>query len=109
MTLFALGTLRQLEACTQSCGVSMHLSSGMAVHASHILLCIVYVRRVAAISSGEFFINPTTMTAGTGGVHGWLLLKGMSRQKSTIDIIRAADVALTAARMAGITVFVLGL
>ena len=106
MARFALGTLRQLEACMESRCVSMHLSSGMTVHTSHILFGIVHICRVVSISACHFPVNPTTMTAGAGGVHRWLFLKGMSRQKSTIYIIRTADVALTATRMAGITVFV---
>ena len=109
MALLALGTLRQLEPCMQSSGISMHLSSGVAVHACHLFLFIVYVRRIVAISSGQLCIHPTTMTAGAGDIHRWLFLKDMSRKKSTIYIIRTADVALTAARMTGTTVFVFGL
>ena len=79
MALFALGTLRQLETRTNSLGVSMHLHSGMAVQATHLFLLIMYVGGIAAISSRQFSVNSTTMTAGAGGIHRWLFLKSMSR------------------------------
>lgn len=109
MALFAPGTLRQLETRTDSLGVSMHLSSGMAVHASHLLLFIMHVCRVVPISSSQLCIHPTTMTAGAGGIHRRLFLKDMSRKKATIYIIRTADMALTATGMTGSAMFVFGL
>ena len=96
MALFALWALGQLEPARESRGISMHLSSGMAIHARHLFLFIVDVGGVTTISSSQFRVYPTTMTAGAGGIHRWLFLKDMSRKESTIYIIRTADVALTA-------------
>ena len=96
MALFALWALHQVEPAKKSSGIGMHLSSGMTVHASHLFLFIVNVGGKAAISTSKFWVHPTTMTAGAGGIHRWLFLKNMPRKKSTINIIRTADVALTA-------------
>ena len=108
VALLAPRSFWEIESSAYIRGICMHLLPSVAVHARHLCFCIMNISRILIICPGKLAVDPPAMATSAGRVHARSFLKKMSGQKATLCVIRAANMALSAACMTGTAMLFFG-